>query len=258
MNRRFFNIIFLIAYSACIALCVIYYNLGYLTSLGLFFFIPSLYFSLLKKDAIKKTLVYSIISALPVVFIFDYIAHVSKAWYVPSEIGIVIFNAFPVDQIFWAFLYFYFIIIMRHYFWPNDNSTKIFVHNIKKLFILILCFGIPFTTIFLIDRNLLVIDYFYILFAPMIMLIPGLIILYYHPQHIKKVILLTSIIILPFLCYEYSALRTEQWFFPGNHYIGWIHLFDVKFPVEELMFLLFSVSGTISLYETLSQPKKHQ
>jgi len=52
-----------------------------------------------------------------------------------------------------------------------------------------------------------------------------------------------------FLIYELTAVKLEQWHFPGQ-YIGWIDLFGLKFPFEELLFWMgLSSFVVLSIYE---------
>ena len=115
-----------------------------------------------------------------------------------------------------------------------------------------------FFLLVLFDKELLVVDHFYIWMVVLVMAIPSAIALYLRPYIWKRILPLTLVFAAFFiLFYEYSALKTGQWFFLKD-YIGWINLFKVKFPVEELLFALLSVPGTIGWYEFLSDGKEVQ
>lgn len=108
-----------------------------------------------------------------------------------------------------------------------------------------------FFLLLLLNKELLVVDHFYIMMVIFVMTIPSAVALYFHSYLWKRILPLTPAFIVFFLLYEYSALKTGQWIFLEG-YIGWIRLFDVKFPVEELLFGILSVPGTIALYEFFS------
>lgn len=245
----------LIIYFFIILFFVLNFNLGYTISMILYLLIPSVYFSWQNQKIIKKILFYAFSFSMPAVFIFDYIAHVSNSWYVPSEIGIRVLGAFPLEEIVWSFLFFYYILIIYTTFFIKHQNTKIFSSNTKYLAWLFGILASVFTLVFIFNKDLLIIDNFYILLIVFVMIIPSIIFLYNNPQYIKRVILITLVFLPTTLIYEYSALKTGQWFFNGQHYIGWVHFLDVKFPIEELLFMIFSASGTISFYEFSSKEK---
>ena len=57
--------------------------------------------------------------------------------------------------------------------------------------------------------------------------------------------------------YEITALKLNQWSFPGNQYIGMITLFNVTFPIEELVFAIILASiGFLSYYEFFDEKPK--
>jgi len=38
--------------------------------------------------------------------------------------------------------------------------------------------------------------------------------------------------------------------YPGNNYVGWVNLFGITFPIEELLFwMLFYAASLVSYYE---------
>jgi len=243
-------------YVFIVAVLVIRYDLGYLLSLFLFFGIPSLYFSIRRPEVVKKSLAYALLFSLPVVFVFDYMAHVSHTWYVPSEIGIRIWNAFPLDQLFWGFLFFYLIIVGYNSFMVKKYDAKILSPNFKYLIAIIILLGSAFAVILTTHKEWLVINHFYGLFVFGVMFLPTLLVLIFNPQpkeKVAKIFLVALLSVILSLNYEYSALKTGQWFFNGEHYLGWIYFFDVKFPIEELLFMFFAIPGTICVYEFFSQ-----
>ena len=256
MNTRYFRLLtFLLTYFFITVFFVINFDLGYTISMILYLFVPSVYFSWQNQKIIKKVLFYSFSFSMPAVFLFDYIAHVSNSWYVPSETGIRVLGAFPVEEIAWAFLFFYFILIIYNTFFIKHQNINIFTRNTKYFAWFVAVLMSIFALIFFIDKDLLIINDFYILLIIFFMIVPSILFLYKNPQYIKRVIFITFIFLPTFLIYEYSALKTGQWFFDGQHYVGWVYFLDVKFPTEELLFMIFSVSGIVSFYEFYSNKK---
>ena len=240
-------------YFFVVAIFVIYFDLGYTISLLLYFFVPSIYFSLKNPHAVKKALFYSLIFGVSAAFIFDYMAHVSSAWYTPSELGIYVLGAFPLEEIVWAFLYYYIMVISYETLFVTEKQNALFTRYSGYLIgFIVVCVAI-FSALFFINKELLVLNYFYAFLVSIVMALPSVIILSFNPQHIKKIASLSVIFIVCALIYEYSALATGQWFFPSEHYIGFVPLLNFEIPLEELLFIILSVPGTISVYELFTR-----
>lgn len=237
-----------IVYFSIVGLLVIKLNLGYIQSLLLYFVIPSIYVSYKNTHSIKKSILYALIFGISTTFVFDYIAHVSNVWYVPSETGIRVFNSFPLEEILWAIFYFYIMIISYETFFVKNKVSKIFNKKTKYLIEIVLVLLTTFFSILFLKKELLIINTFY-LYLVIFMIATPLIVLIFKPNYVKKIAPMFILFLIPFFIYEYTALVTEQWFFYGQHYIGMINFFGKTIPTEELLFLLFSTPGTVCLYE---------
>lgn len=189
-------------------------------------------------------------------FIFDYMAHVSNTWYVPSVIGIRVLNSFPVDEIIWAFLYGYFIIAFYEHFFDKDREKNIFSYNTKYLFYIISSLLTLFGLFYFFNRELLVIKYFYISFICILFVIPTSIILYNHPHLFQKIILQGAYFFLLSIIYELTAVLLHHWYFWGKYYIGFVELFSIRFPFEEFLWLVLAVPAYLCIYEYFADDRK--
>jgi hypothetical protein len=91
------------------------------------------------------------------------------------------------------------------------------------------------------------------------LLIPLLLIIDKYPKLLKKFSLVAIFFIFHTLVYEILALNLGYWEFPQlqSQYVGWVNLFGVSFPVEELFFYI--TIGSISLlsyYEFFDDDRK--
>ena len=240
-------------YFLIISFLILRFDLGYILSMFLYLGIPSTYFSFKNPILIKKCLFYAFSFSIPSVVFLDYMAHVSNAWYVPSVFQIRMLGAFPAEEILWAFLFFYANLVVYNSIYVKDFDPRVSSPNNKYLLAWIVGTGTIFFLIFSFNKELLVIDNFYILMVLFLMALPTIIAAYFYPYFIRKVLPLTIVfIVFSIVFYEYTALKTGGWFFNGVHYIGWIQFFDVRFPIEEFLFAVFSLPGTIAIYTLFS------
>jgi len=229
---------------------------NYLVSIFLFAGIPSLYLSIRNPKIIKKTILYSFFAGLPITFLTDYLAHVSHSWYEPSVIGVRVLNTFPIDLFIWAFFYIYFIVAFYEYFFDKDRNKKNFSHNTKYLFLLVASLLSIFGIIYSLNKELLVVRYFYIIFIVTAFIIPSVLVLYRYPRLLKKIVLQGLYFFVLSIIVEFTALQLGQWFFIGNNYIGFIEIFKIRFPLEELLWLIFAVPAYLCLYEYFADDRK--
>ena len=81
-------------------------------------------------------------------------------------------------------------------------------------------------------------------------LIPLLISLFKFPNLSKKFFLAGSYFFFFAFVYELTALKLGWWKFIGNDFIGWVSIFKLSFPFEELFFwFLLLAMAILSYYE---------
>jgi hypothetical protein len=180
---------------------------------------------------------------------------VSGAWYVPSVFEIRILGVFPLEEIAWSFLFFYLILAVYNAIYrKNFDSTISSKNNLHLLWISVIS-GLLFFAILVFEKQWLVMNHFYPWMLFGVMVLPPAVVVGFRPYVLKRTLLLAVAFGVFFLLfYEYSALKTGQWMFGGD-YVGWIRLFDVRFPLEELLFAFLAVPGAVAMYEFFSDGK---
>ena len=231
---------------------------GPLWSLIVFLIIPSAFLSFKNKSFIKKSAVFSAIIGVPIVIIFDYIGHYSKSWFVGHSIfPYKIFGLVPVESALWGFFLIYYTVMFYEYFLDRHLSKKLKTPRLKYLLILILLLIFVFSSILFITPKLLNIRYFYLIWGMLMVFIPLLISLLKFPNLSKKFFLAGSYFFFFSFIYELTALKLGWWKFIGDDFIGWVSIFKLSFPFEELFFwFLLLAMATLSYYEFFDDDEK--
>jgi len=210
--------------------------------------IPSLYLICKLPEFSKKCIVESAVLTIPMVFIIDYIGHVSKVWYESSsEIGVRLFNVIPIETFIWGFIYLYFIIIFYEYFFDR-SKVKRFSKNFKKELILFIALLFGFLIVLVLNNNLLIINHFYIYLSLGFFLIVFIGFLRY-PKLFNKIVLTEIFLFIPWIIHEIISLESHHWIFTGNNYLGYIQIFQYQFPLEELWWLIIVVPAVLLWHE---------
>lgn len=223
----------------------IYFQTSLLVSIILFFIVPSVYLTIRDPRFIKKVLI-TILCSIPFTVIIDYFAIKDGSWWLYT-ISSIRFFGIPIEDFIWNASWLCFVIIFYEYFIDQSHRVKDSPINKRYKYLIIGWFSalFIFTLLFIFFEKYLVIHYFYIIFTVILGLIPLFLILLKRPsllyKYSKAMIYFFSISLL----HEIAALSANQWYFPGEHFIGWVQLFQFRFPFEE--FFLWMILGAACL-----------
>src|SRR3989338_4848211 len=221
-----------------------------MTSALLFFITPTLYLFLRKGKPIKRVLAGSVLIGILIGFVFNIILSANNAWNeVSSQLlfNYRIFGFWPVDEPIWFFFWVLFIIVFYEHFYERERGGRI-SRRLKYL-------TVPFSIIlilvlwgFYLNSSFLNIRYaYFILASPSV--IPIAYVIKKRPYLTPKFFKTGIFFFVLYLIYELTAVKLDQWYFPGE-YVGWVNLAGIRFPLEELLFWMMLSSFTVlSLYE---------
>jgi len=228
-----------------------------LTSIILFLGLPAIYLSFQGKEYVKKVFLFSIAVSIPLMIVLDYISHLTGDWYIFSSIPYRLFGFVSFEVLLWAFSTCYFIIIFYEYFINKHRTKKTWSPKIKYIagagVLLLIVFLILLVTL----PSLLNIPYFYLIWGTFILLIPFLFQLFKYPKTTSKFFLAGAYFFYLHFIYEVTGLKLRWWTFPGPNFIGWVNMFGIGFPVEEIIFWFILLAlTTISYYEYFDDDEK--
>lgn len=140
-----------------------------------------------------------------------------------------------------------FIITFYEHFYEIDRKDSL-SKRFKYIAIPTLFAVIAVVVIAFVDKSLLLLDYAYF-YSLTPAIIPIGYVIKKRPNMILKFIKTGAFFFMLFLIYELTAVKLGQWYFSGQ-YIGWVELFGLKFPFEELLYWMgLSPFVVLSLYE---------
>ena len=179
---------------------------------------------------------------------FDIFAGFNGAWRGTIHTGIMLpsfFNLMPLDIIIVYFSW-VFLTVTFYYFFTDTPLPRIRA----TAFCRSTGWGI-LTTILLIliihfIPSLLTIKYAYLLIG-LFMLIPAAIIAMQQPALLRNILPIVPFFLTTYLLYELTSLVNNLWQFPGT-YLTMVHIFGLRFPLEELIFWCTTNSAVIIVY----------
>ncbi len=259
-NFRRLHLAVLVVYPILSSVASLYWRADLWLSLILFYLVPSVYLSILNPRAIKRSAVFSLFFGVPISVIVDYLAHLTGSWsmnHSSSWLGYQIFNFTSVEQILWAALFAYLVVMFYKYFFDNELEGKSLSSGMRWLIVgTALAAGLFFFTLG-INPELLNISYFYLKSGLILTLWPIILVLMFLPWLSGKLLKAAAYFAIFNLIYELTALRLNQWSFPGQQFIGQVTLLGQTFPFEELFFfILLGSMALLCYYEVFDDDRR--
>jgi len=233
-------------------------NANFLWSIILFFIVPNIYLSLRSPQNIKKTLIFALVLGFFAILPIDYISNVTMQKYIiSSAFSVRLFGRVAIESLLWAVASIYYIVMFYEYFLDKHVTRKLKTPHFKYLLIIILIIISLFISLLFINPDSLNISYFYLYFGSAMLFVPLLFELIKRKALASKFFMAGAYFFYMSFIYEISALKLGWWDFPSSLFVGWITIFNVGFPIEELVFfgLLFSMA-VLAWYEYFDDDEK--
>lgn len=222
--------------------------------------IPSMiYLSLRKKKSWRKILLFTLIfGILYDGFVLELFAETTKLWSVTNPtIPLKIFDVIPIDSIIGQGVLsaMYIAIFYEHFFHSNKSKT------VSPRLMFAIALGLyAFLGIFVIylfnPQRLTNLPYPY-LWVGSVAIIPPIVMAFLHPAIFKRMALMGIYFFFLFLITELFGTSYSWWVFNGDNYVGWIQIFNIKFPFEDLFFwMIFYPATLVSFYELFIDEEK--
>lgn len=210
---------------------------------------PVTYLSLRKKKNWKKILVSTLLFGGLFGFVFEFIAEYTKAYSVVSVLfPFKLFGVLPLDNVLGHMMMTMLTIVFYEHFIDRERHHHLSKHLKYALLPGIFALAI---VLFAFFYNPLLIHARYPYFTMgLAAIVPPLFLAYRRPQFIKNMAETAIYFFFFYFVAEIFAVRLGYWIYPGNNYVGWINIFGVTFPFEELFFwMLFYAASLVSYYE---------
>ncbi len=228
-------------------------EINYLESILLFFALPSLYLSLRARRKVGRTFLFSVAISIPMALIVELIAFWDKAWVVPqSMFSIRFFGFIPIEDFLWQFFTVFTILIFYEYFirgqTPGGSSRKMFF-----VFGFIYLVAVVVSILFINQSILLHIGYPYLWFGIFFFAIPVILFLLKRSDFFVNFLKVQLFFLYIHTLFELVGVKFGHWLYPSAHYVGWITLVGQRFPLEEMLFVMFiGAFAACTYYEYLT------
>lgn len=226
-------------------------RINLLESTLLYFGLPCLYLSWRNKDIILRSLIFA--GSFTVISILtDYFAERDQSWTSTSNYSFRFVRLVPIEALVWVFLFTY-LIVAFYQFYFDPKPGKILGKRMPYLYLSV---AAVLTWLFVttkVDISSFVINYYYIKFGLIVILLPLLLFSLKFPRYIRIFLVTAPYFFVLSLVNVLVSLQKGHWHYIGHHFIGWVQLGSYRFPMEELLFWMILYSSfVIAQFEYLN------
>lgn len=256
-KKKKFDLILLLIWPILAVFISYLFTINLFHSLFVFLGFPSLFLTIrLGKNFAKKAAIFSLVF-IPIAIVFEYIGHFTGQWLLLDSVLPKFFKYVSVETLVWLFFNLYFIVMFYEYFLHEYFTNKLWYPKIKYLLIFSLIVFVVFLFFYRLNPNIFFISYFYLRFTIFFALFPIIFQLFKYPKFISKFFETAAYFFYLTLTYEITALQLGWWAFPSEQFIGWVSIFNVRFPFEELFFwMMLCAMAVLSYYEFFDADEK--
>lgn len=214
-----------------------------------------MYLSIKAREHVKRSFIFSTLT-IPAGLAVDYTGHITKHWISPNTIfPFKLLGVVPIEDLLWAFFLTYFVVIFYEYFIDKHITKKAYEPKFKYLYLIFLFLSLGL--IFMVN-NVRNIPYFYLIGGIVGLLIPVLCVKTRLPNLWVKISKVFAYFFYLGFIYEITAVALDWWYFPeGSAFIGWIEVFEIRFPIEEFIFwIMLWALAVLSYFEYFDDDAK--
>lgn len=240
-------LIFFLVAAAAITLL---FHASLFVSTLLYFGVPVAYFSGRNPAHVPNTVLFCVLFSLPLSLFVDVLAALDGAWIVPHSLfPVSILGVATIEVYVYGLLWGMFAVLFYEHCFGKPQHREPMP---RRMWYLIGLFVVLVSYAFIgtyASPRLLHIPYVYLMIGVMFVLFPLLLFLVYHPRHRQELFFIGICFFVWLFVFEITALYTQQWYFPGQHFIGFIEWRGLRFPLEELFFwMMLATPAYLSYY----------
>lgn len=211
--------------------------------------LPTIYLGLRRPKNWTKIIIATLIFGGLFGFAFEFFAEFNKAYTVTSRIfPFKIFGVLPLDNVLGHMMMTLLTITFYEHFVGREVNHHV-SRDLKFALLPGIFAAVVIVLIFLLNKESLHARYPYF-YAGIAAIIPPIYLGFRKPQFIKNMAETAIYFFFLWFISELIAVKLGYWVYAGNNYVGWVTVFGITFPFEELFFwTLFYAASLVSYYE---------
>jgi hypothetical protein len=215
----------------------------------LFWGLPALALTVWAREHAKKAALFTIVLTTLAIAL-NLIFYVTGQWYVVSGFDFRLFGIMAWEDIPYFFLFIYFPILFWEYFFERQKQERPWRKRMTYFAVIVGLIFLAIVSAWAWAPHLLQIPYFYLICMFLVAIIPLALELGEHPRLAPKFLSVGVFFAYIAILYEVTSIYLGQWYYPSTQFIGWVEIFDQRFPLEEFItWILLGAPAVLAHYE---------
>ena len=225
------------------------FKLPFISTILLYYLLPIISLFPLCTTKVKvKGAIFSLVTGVIIGTCLDFVFTYSGIWWVSDSVfNFRLLNQVPVEDILWGFSNIYLIVLFYEVFF-DKNSALAKNENQRSLWLLAILTVVIFSSIYVINPELLFISQFYWIGGVVLLIIPMVLFFIRYRKTGLKIFLTGLYFFYLSLLFEIGAVFLGHWGFYGDVYLLKLTISNVTIPFEEFFFFIVILAGSMLVY----------
>lgn len=216
---------------------------------AIFFCLPGIvYLGIRSPKPWKKVALATLIFGFLCGSFFEFIQQLNHSYIITNTVIPKLFGFLSLDFVLWHSLMAAFVFTFYEHFLNKHSNNRI---SPRSMVLVVVATIVLIATIILyyVHPSALHFKYAYADFGTLAV-IPPFILAYKKPQYIRDMVLVAPFFAAFYFVIEWIGVPRQWWVYTGQHYLGWVTIQSLHFPIEELLFwMLLYPTALVSYYK---------
>jgi hypothetical protein len=183
-------------------------------------------------------------------FLFEFIEQFNRSYVIARSVIPKLFGVVSFDFVIWHVLMAMYVFTFYEHFIDTTSAAPAISSRARKITIALVVSILITIGVYLYDPGWLRLRYAYTDLATVAVL-PLFLLAYHKPRYVRDFTLISPFFLFFFFLVEWTGVPKQWWAYGGSHYLGWVTVRSLHFPIEELLYWMLLYPATLIAYYKL-------
>jgi hypothetical protein len=198
------------------------------------------------KHILYATLIFGFLCGV----LFEFIEQFNRSYVIVYSVIPKLFGEMSFDFVLWHVLMAAYVFTFYEHFISSTTATLAISSRARKVAIVLIVIILAVVGVYLYHPDWLRLRYAYADLAT-VAILPLFLLAYHKPWYIRDFALIFPFFLFFFFLVEWTGVPKLWWAYGGSHYLGWVTIQSLHFPVEELLYWMLLYPPTLIAYYKL-------
>lgn len=250
-RRDFLTLVFLAALASLYARFTAHLYIGRDLFGALVFCVPGITYLWIRsrkpaKHILYATLIFGFLCGL----LFEFIEQFNQSYVIAHSVLPKLFGVMSFDFVLWHVLMAAYVFTFYEHFINTTSMAPALSSRARKVAIALVIVILAIVSVYLYHPEWLRLRYAYADLATVAVL-PLFLLAYRKPRYVREFVLISPFFLFFFFLVEWTGVPKHWWVYGGSHYLGWVTVQSLHFPIEELLYWMLLYPAALIAYYKL-------